>query len=148
MLINRGKDPTVLQTRSYEITQDPRESYKIVEDSLQNPKESTTILDKMLQHLKQQAKNLVKTYTSANSENRRFKKDPMESLANLKILQDNRQDPMQSCKILQKFYGILTSSGKAPTVLQTRSYEILQDHTLSYKIVQDPVGLVWDLREG
>ena len=46
------------------------------------------------------------------------KKDPMESLSNLeKILPDNRQDSMQSCKILQKFYGILASSGKAPTVL-------------------------------
>ena len=60
-----------------------------------------------------------------------MKKDPMESLSNLeKILQDNRQDPMQSYKILQEFYGILTSSGKDRTVLKTRSFEILQDPTV------------------
>ena len=42
----------------------------------------------------------------------------MESLSNLeKISQDNIQDPMQSYKILQEFYGILISSGKDPTVL-------------------------------
>ena len=36
----------------------------------------------------------------------------MESLSNLdKILQDNRQDPMQSYNILQEFYLILISSG-------------------------------------
>ena len=36
----------------------------------------------------------------------------MESLSTLeKILQDNRQDPMQSYKIQQEFYGILISSG-------------------------------------
>ena len=33
------------------------------------------------------------------------------------ILQDNRQDPLQSYKILDEFYGILISSGKDPTVL-------------------------------
>ena len=49
---------------------------------------------------------------------RRLKKDPMETLSNLeRILQDIRQDPMQSYKILQTFYGILISSGKDPTVL-------------------------------
>ena len=42
---------------------------------------------------------------------RRLEKDPMETLSNLeKILQDIRQDPMQSYKILQTFYGILISS--------------------------------------
>ena len=42
----------------------------------------------------------------------------METLSNLeKKPQDNRQDPMQSYKILQKLYGILTSSGKDPTLL-------------------------------
>ena len=42
----------------------------------------------------------------------------MESLSNLdKILQDNRQDPMQSYKILQEFCGILINSGKDPTEL-------------------------------
>ena len=45
-------------------------------------------------------------------------KDPTESLLNLeKILQDIRQDPMQSYKILQEFYEILISSGNDPTVL-------------------------------
>ena len=49
---------------------------------------------------------------------RRLKKDPMETLSNLeRILQDIRQDPTQSYKILQTFYGILISSGKDPTVL-------------------------------
>ena len=49
---------------------------------------------------------------------RRLKKDPMETLSNLeRILQDIRQDPMQSYKILQTFYGILISSGKGLTVL-------------------------------
>ena len=44
---------------------------------------------------------------------RRFKKDPMESFLNLKqIVQDNRQDPMQSYKMLQEFFGILISSEK------------------------------------
>ena len=39
----------------------------------------------------------------------------MKSLSTLeKILQDNRQDPMQSYKILQEFYGILISFGKDP----------------------------------
>ena len=56
----------------------------------------------------------------------------MESLSNLeKILQDNRQDHIKSNKILQEFYGILISSWKHPTVLYTRSYEILQDPTVS-----------------
>ena len=42
----------------------------------------------------------------------------MESLSNLeKILQDNRQDPLQSYKIRQVFYGTLISSGKDPLVL-------------------------------
>ena len=52
------------------------------------------------------------------NEKRRRKKDPMETLSNLeRILQDIRQEPMQSYKILQTFYGILISSGKDPTVL-------------------------------
>ena len=54
-----------------------------------------------------------------------------------KILQDNKQDPMLSYKILEEFYGILVSSGKEPPVLRTRSFEILQDPRESYKIVQD-----------
>ena len=42
----------------------------------------------------------------------------MESLSNLeRILQDNRQNPMQSYKILQEIYAILMSSEKDPTVL-------------------------------
>ena len=42
---------------------------------------------------------------------RRLKKDPMETLSNLeRILQDIRQDPMQSYEILQEMYGILISS--------------------------------------
>ena len=42
----------------------------------------------------------------------------MEFLSNLKkILQDKRQDPIQSYKILQEFYGILISSEKDLTVL-------------------------------
>ena len=41
----------------------------------------------------------------------------METLSNLeKKPQDNRQDPMQSYKILQKFYEILICSVKDPTV--------------------------------
>ena len=56
----------------------------------------------------------------------------MESLLNLgKILQDNRQDPMQSYKVLQEFYGILISSWKDRTVLDRRSYELPQDPTVS-----------------
>ena len=56
----------------------------------------------------------------------------MESLSNIKkIMQDNRQDPMQYYKILKEFCRILISFGKDPTVLQTRSYEILQDPTVS-----------------
>ena len=47
-----------------------------------------------------------------------------------KILQGNRQDPMESYKILQELYGILSSSGNDPTVLY-RSYEILQDPTVT-----------------
>ena len=44
--------------------------------------------------------------------------DPIEFLSNLeKILQDNRQDPLQSSKILQNIYGILICSGKDPTLL-------------------------------
>ena len=42
----------------------------------------------------------------------------MESLSNLeKILQGNRQDPMESYKILEELYGILIGSGNDPTVL-------------------------------
>ena len=52
------------------------------------------------------------------SAKRRFQKDPIESLSNLKkIVQGNRKDPMQSYKILQEFYGIFISSEKHPTVL-------------------------------
>ena len=44
----------------------------------------------------------------------------MESFSNLeKIVQDIRQDPMQSNKILQEFYGILISFWK-------RSYNIIE----------------------
>ena len=47
-----------------------------------------------------------------------FKEDLMESLLNLeKILQNNRQDPMQSHKNLQKFYEILNGSWKDRRVL-------------------------------
>ena len=47
--MNSGKDPKVLYTRSDDIIQDnPRESYKNVQDSQQNPMESSTILDKMV----------------------------------------------------------------------------------------------------
>ena len=56
----------------------------------------------------------------------------MDSLLNLaKILQDNRQDPMQSYEIVREFYGILISSGKHRTILWTISYEILQDPIVS-----------------
>ena len=42
----------------------------------------------------------------------------MESLSNLEtILEDNRQDPIQTYETLQEFFGILISSGKDPTVL-------------------------------
>ena len=42
------------------------------------------------------------------SAKRRFQKDPIESISNLKkIVQGNRKDPMQSYKILQEFYGVL-----------------------------------------
>ena len=50
--------------------------------------------------------------------NRRFKKDPMESLSSLeKSLQVYRQERMQSHTILQEFYEILISSGNDPRVL-------------------------------
>ena len=56
----------------------------------------------------------------------------MESLPNLKkILRDNRQDPLQSYKILQELCKILIISGKDPTVLRPRLYKILQDPTVS-----------------
>ena len=45
------------------------------------------------------------------------KKHPMESLSNLKILQDNRQDPLQSYKILQVFSEILITCENDPRVL-------------------------------
>ena len=49
---------------------------------------------------------------------RSFKKDHMESILTLEnILHDDRLDPMQSKKILEKFYRILISFGKDPTVL-------------------------------
>ena len=57
-------------------------------------------------------------------------KIPVVILTN-SYLQNNRQDPMESYKILQEFYGVLISSGKDPTVVWTRSYEILQDPTVS-----------------
>ena len=42
----------------------------------------------------------------------------MESLSNLEnILQDNRQDPLQSYKILQVFSEMLITSGNDPRVL-------------------------------
>ena len=47
-----------------------------------------------------------------------------------KILQGNKQDPMQSYKILEKLYGILINFGKDTSVLLTRSYEILHDPTV------------------
>ena len=59
---------------------------------------------------------LIKKFESAYL--RRFKKDPIESLSSLeKILQVYRQDPMQSHKILQEFYGIRLSSANDPRVL-------------------------------
>ena len=63
--MNPEKDTTVLQTNSYEILQDLREFYKIVQDGTQNPMESSTILGKMPQHLRQEAKNLFKKKTSS-----------------------------------------------------------------------------------
>ena len=49
---------------------------------------------------------------------RRFKKDPIELLSSLeKILQVYRQDPTQSHKMKQEFYGILLSSANDPRVL-------------------------------
>ena len=61
----------------------------------------------------------------------------MESLSNLdKILQDNRQDPMQSYKILQYYRQDYM-----------KSYRILHYPRGSYKIVQDPMGWVLNLRQ-
>ena len=49
---------------------------------------------------------------------RNERKHPMESLSNLEnILQDNRQDPLQSYKILQVFSEILITYGNDPRVL-------------------------------
>ena len=45
--MNPEKDTTVLQTNSYEILQDLREFYKIVQDCTQNAMELSTILGKM-----------------------------------------------------------------------------------------------------
>ena len=48
ILIKSGKDPTALQTSSYEILRDRRESYKIAKNPKQNPMESLPILEKKL----------------------------------------------------------------------------------------------------
>ena len=112
--------------------------------------ESLKILDKMLYHLREEAKNLVKKYTSAYlsrlMQREGFKKDPMDCLSNLeKILQDNRNDPMQLYKILQEFYGILLLQHYRRD--RMKSYRILQYARESHKIVQGPMGWVWDLRQ-
>ena len=63
-------------------------------------KDSTASCQIFTGQYNQEAKNLVKKYTSAYlsrlNANTSFEKDPMESLLILeKILQDDRQNPMQ-----------------------------------------------------
>ena len=66
----------------------------------------------------------------------------MESLSNLdKILQDNRQDTMESYNILQKFYGIQINYGKDPTL-----FKIISNPTGSYSILENPIrscSILW-----
>ena len=107
--------------------------------------ESSTILDKVLYHLRQEI--YVCWFEQVKGKGR-CKKDPMKFSSNQKkIFQDNRPDPIQSYEILKEFYGSLISSGNDPTVLQTRSYEILRYPIASYKIVQDFIGCVWLLKQ-
>ena len=72
----------------------------------------------------------------------------MESFSNLdKIFRDNRQDPMQSYKILQEFYEILILLEKILqyyTQDQIKTCWTLPYPIKSYKIVKDPTGWVWD----
>ena len=70
----------------------------------------------------------------------------MQSLLKLeKILQDNRQEPMQSYKILQEFlesYSVLEKILQYYRQDDRKSYRTLQYPRECYKIVQDPIGWV------
>ena len=118
--------------KSFWILENLIRSYRLLNKILRNPQQFQTrcysILDKKLRI----QLRYIQVHIEQVNAKRRLKKDPMETLSNLeRILQDIRQDPTQSYKILQTFYGILISSGKDPTVLQTRLYESLEDLPVS-----------------
>ena len=105
---------------------------KILQNPYQIQRRFRRIIDKTLCNRTRSYRNSMECYSYSI---RGEKKHPMESLSNLKkILQDNRQDPLQSYKILQVFSEILITCENDARVLQTRSYEILQDPTVSQKI--------------
>ena len=104
---------------------------KILQNPYQIQRRFRRIIDKTLCNRTRSYRNSMEWYSYSI---RNEKKHPMESLSNLEnILQDNRQDPLQSYKILQVFSEILITCENDPRVLQTRSYEILQDPTVSQK---------------
>ena len=78
---------------------------------------------------------------------RRFKKDRTGTVWNLeKQRQDNRQDPMQLNKIIQKFYGMLIGSGKKKQFYRQdniKSCRILQYPRESYRGILSNLSQIW-----
>ena len=127
--------------RKKKILQDPRQSYKIVQDPTQNLMEPLSILDKMLWDLRQvwSTQQLVlkylTDYTIKNLKNylrsiqllflnrlnakTRLAQDPLESCKILqdsrqssKIVQDPRQNPLESLSIRNKMLRDLRQDSK------------------------------------
>ena len=134
------------------ILQDPRQSYKIVQDPTQNHMEPLSILDKMLWDLRQvwSSQQLVlkwlTDYTIKNLKN---------YLRSIQLLFLNRlnaktrlaQDPLESCKILQdsrQSYKIVQDPRQNPLESLSIRNKMLRDHR------QDSEGLnsiLWSIKK-
>ena len=133
--------------------ENPKRSYRILIKL--NFLESSKILDRMLQHLRRETKNLFKKYTSAY-------------LSRLMQREDLRKIVWHPYKIWKRSCGIIneilcnrtrsySNSKGSQSVLEkilqyyrqehVKTYRILQYPREPYKIVKDPMGWVWDLRQ-
>ena len=117
------------------ILQDPRQSYKIVQDPTQNHMEPSSILDKMLWDLRQvwSSQQLILKYLTDYTI-----KNLKNYLRSIQLLFLNRlnaktrlaQDPLESCKILQ-------DSGQSYKIVQDPRQNPLESLSIRNKMLRD-----------
>ena len=110
--------------KTYRILQYPRKSYKMVQDPMG------------------WVSNLIQTWNASTALCKILRK--WNHTRSNGISQDPRQNPINSLLILVKIVWDLRQDFKRLTM---QSYRILQYPREFYKIVQDPMAWVWDLRQ-